>query len=168
MPKTTSTLRHSLQVSRTTHTTMAPRTTHTNTHTPMAPCTTYTHLWHHASRITHTHLHTHSHIHTHRLTHTHTYGTTHHTHTHLWYHSLLLRCTCSLGTPGFVRLSQPLVSCFWLRLLIHTHPETYQQLFLVLLDAFSSRFFKTNVLFLCKLFSTNISFLFPLDSVSFV
>ena len=34
-----------------------------------------------------------------------------------------------LRFPGFVRLSQPLVSCFWLRLLIHTHPETYQQLF---------------------------------------
>ena len=26
--------------------------------------------------------------------------------------SFLLRCTCSLGTPGFVRLSQPLVPCF--------------------------------------------------------
>ena len=26
--------------------------------------------------------------------------------------SLLLRCACSLGTPGFVRLSQPLVPCF--------------------------------------------------------
>ena len=33
---------------------------------------------------------------------------------------LLLRCTCSPGTPGFVRLSQPLVFCFWLRLLTHT------------------------------------------------
>jgi hypothetical protein len=40
---------------------------------------------------------------------------------------------------------------------------------LVLLDAFSSRFFKTNVLFLCTLFSsTYISFMFPLASVSFV
>ena len=67
--------------------------------------------------------------------------------------SLLLRCAFSLCTPGFVRLSQPLVSCFWLRLLIHTHPETYRQIFLVLLDAFSSRFFKTNVLFLYTLFS---------------
>ena len=41
--------------------------------------------------------------------------------------------------------------------------------FLVLLDAFSSRFFKTNVLFLYTLFSsTYISFMFPLASVSFV
>ena len=47
--------------------------------------------------------------------------------------SLLLRCTCSLGTPGFVRLSQPLVSCFWLRHL--TRPETYEKLILVLFDA---------------------------------
>jgi hypothetical protein len=50
------------------------------------------------------------------------------------------------------------------------HPETYQQSsFLVLLDAFSSRFFKTNVLFLHTFFSSAyICFLFPLASVSFV
>ena len=40
---------------------------------------------------------------------------------------------------------------------------------LILLDAFSSRFFKTNVFFLYTLFSSAyISFLFPLASVSFV
>jgi len=40
--------------------------------------------------------------------------------------------------------------------------------FLVLLDAFSSRFFKTNILFLFTLFSsTYICFMFPLASVPF-
>jgi len=76
--------------------------------------------------------------------------------------SLLLRCTCSFGTPGFVRLSQPLVSCFWLKLLLHTSWDI-NNIFLVLLDAFSSRFFKTNFLLLYTLFSaTFICFMFPL------
>ena len=82
--------------------------------------------------------------------------------------SLLLRCACSLGTPGFVRLSQPLV-------LISDHASCTNFLrhinsfLLVLLDAFSSRFFNTNVLFLFTLFSsTYICFVFPLSSVSFV
>ena len=45
------------------------------------------------------------------------------------------------------------------RSFLYTHPETYQQLFLVLFDAFSSRFFKTNVIFLYTLFLLHPCFL---------
>ena len=54
---------------------------------------------------------------------------------------------CFLGTAGFVKHSQPLVSCFWLRLLIHVlrHIKSF------FIDAITLRFFKTNVLFLYTL-----------------
>ena len=83
--------------------------------------------------------------------------------------SLLLRCTCSLGTPGFCEALS--ASCFlFLTEASYTHILRHiNTFFLVLLDAFYSRFFKTNVLFLYTPFSsTNICFVFPLASVSFV
>jgi hypothetical protein len=81
--------------------------------------------------------------------------------------SLLLRCTCSLNSWFCEALS---ASCF---LFLTEASYTYilrliNSFFLVLLDAFSSRFLKTNVIFLYILFSsTYISFMFPLPSVSF-
>jgi len=74
--------------------------------------------------------------------------------------SLLLRCSCSLGTPGFVRLSQPLVSCFWLGFLythILRHIDSFV-LVLLLYTLFSSSY----ISFLCFFCLARCSFrLFP-------
>ena len=83
--------------------------------------------------------------------------------------SLLLRCTCSLGTPGYCEALSASGSLFLTEASYTLILRHFKSFFLVLLDAFSSGFIETNVLFLYTLFSsTYICFMFPQASVPFV